>query len=126
MPIRAISSAAAVAATLFLTPGQAEVLHLSYSYPIDGMAAVSYPPVMGGFSDLDVFSEARGGGFEVGSEPIVSSDTVNPDGETLAVTVVPQPSTWTTLLASLDSDYDERRYRIKLRWVNDGSVMEEI
>jgi hypothetical protein len=98
MPFRAISSAAAVAATLFLAPGQAEVLHLSYSYPIDGMAAVSYPPVMVGFGELDAFSETRGGGFEVQSAPIVSSDTVDPDGGTLAVTVLPQPSTWTTLL----------------------------
>jgi hypothetical protein len=51
---------------------------------------------MGGFSDLDV-SEAHGGGFEVQSSPIVSSDTFD-DAGTLAVTVVPQPSTWTTTL----------------------------
>ena len=48
MPFRVILSAAAVAAAFFLTPGQAEVLHLSYTYAIDGMATVSDPPVMGG------------------------------------------------------------------------------
>jgi hypothetical protein len=98
MPFRVILSAAAVAAALFLTPGKAEVLHLSYTYAIDGMATVSDPPVMGGFSDLDVFSEAHGGGFEVQSAPIVPPDTVDLDGGTLAVTVVPQPSTWMTTL----------------------------
>jgi hypothetical protein len=97
MPFRVILSAAVVAA-LFLTPGQAEVLHLSYTYAIDGMATVSDPPAMGGFSDLDVFSAAHGGGFEVQSGPIVSPDTVDLDGVTLAVTVVPQPPTWTTTL----------------------------
>ena len=98
MPFRVILSAAAVAAALLLTPGQAEVLHLSYTFAVDGMATVSDPPVMGGFSDLDVFSEAHGGGFEVQSRPIFSPDTVDLDGGTLAVTVVPQPSTWTTTL----------------------------
>ena len=97
MPFRVILAAAAIPAALFLTPGQAEVLHLSYNNAIDGMATVS-GPVMRGFSDVDVFSEARGGGFEVQSAPIVSPDTVDLEGGTLAVTVIPQPSTWTTLL----------------------------
>jgi hypothetical protein len=96
MSLRAILSAAAVAAALFLTPCQGEVLHLTYA--IDGMATISDPPVMAAFSDLDVLSEAHGGGFEVQSGPIVSPDTVDLDGGTLAVTVVPQPSTWTTTL----------------------------
>jgi hypothetical protein len=85
MSLRAILSAAAVAAALFPTPGQAEVLHLSYDYAIDGLATVSGAPVMGGFSDLDVFSEPHGGGFEVQSAPIVSPDTVGLDGGTLPV-----------------------------------------
>jgi hypothetical protein len=97
MPFRVILAGAAVAAAFFLTPGQAEVLRLSYNNAIDGMATVS-APVMRGFSDLDVFSEAHGGGFEVQSAPIVSPDTVDLDGGTLAVTVGPQPSTWTTTL----------------------------
>jgi hypothetical protein len=97
MSLRTILSAAAAAA-LFLTPGQAEVLHFSYNYAVDGMAMVSDPPVMGGFTDLDVFSEAHGGGFEVQSAPIVPPDKFDLDGGTLAVTVVPQPSTWTTTL----------------------------
>jgi hypothetical protein len=98
MSLRAILSAAAVAAALFPTPGQAEVLHLSYDYAIDGLATGSGAPVMGGFNDLDVFSEPHGGGFEVQSAPIVSPDTVGLDGGTLHVTVVTQPSTWTTTL----------------------------
>ena len=97
MPFRVILATAAVAAALFLTPGQAEVLHLSYNNAIDGMATVS-APVMRGFSDLDVFSEPHGGGFEVQSAPIVSPDTFAFDDGTLAVTVGLQSSTWTTTL----------------------------
>ena len=96
MSLLAILSAAAVAAALYGAPGQAEVLHLSYTYAID--RTVSDPPVAGGFSDLDVFSEAHGGGFEVQSAPIASPDTFDLDARTLPVTVVPQPSTWTTFL----------------------------
>jgi hypothetical protein len=98
MPFRAILSSAVLVGALLFTPAQAEVLRLSYTYVIDGGATVSDPPVMDGFSDLDVFSEAPGGGFEARSAPIVSPDTVDLDGGTLAVTVAPQPSTWTTTL----------------------------
>jgi hypothetical protein len=62
------------------------------------MATISDPPVI---CDLDVFSEAHGGGFEIQSAPIVSPDRVDLAGGTLAVTVVPQPSTWTTTLLGL-------------------------
>jgi hypothetical protein len=98
MPFRAISSSAALAAALLLTPAQAEVLRLSYTYVIDGRATVPDPPVMNGFSDLEVFSEAPGGGFDVRSAPIGSPDTVDLNGGMLAVTVAPQPSIWTTTL----------------------------
>ena len=95
MSFGVILSAVAVAAALSLTPGQAEVLHLSDTYAIDGMATVGDPPIMGGFSDLDVFSDAHGGGFEVQSAPIFSFDL---DGGTDTVTVVPEFSTWATML----------------------------
>ena len=97
MSFRAILSAAAVAAALFHTPGQAEVLHLSYTYAIDGMATVTDPPIVGGFGEVDV-SEAHGGGFEVQSAPIFAPGPFDLDGETDTVTIVPEPSTWITTL----------------------------
>jgi hypothetical protein len=125
MLFRVILSAASVAVALSLAPGRAEVLDLSYHSAVSGSVTwiqlgdptpngfgvdsnvsesngtVSGTPILRvvpGLSEVDVFNEARGGGFEVQSPTSFSPDSFNSDRGALAVTVAPEPSSWAITL----------------------------
>jgi hypothetical protein len=99
MYFRVILSAAGLAVAFSLAPGQAEVVSVNSTFAINGMATIGDPPIVSG--DIDVAGGALSGDFEVQSAPIVSRDTFDLDRGTLAVTVVPELSTWATTLLSL-------------------------
>jgi len=99
MYFRVILSAGGLAVAFSIAPGQAEVLAVDSTFAINGMATIGDPPILSG--DIDIASGPPSGDFEVQLAPNVPADTFDLNPGTLAVAVVPEPSTWAATLLSL-------------------------